>query len=340
MFIKNSVHYDSVYDCCVDKMQPLLQIKNLTTIYRTGLGDVKAVDHVTLDVHRKSAVGLVGESGCGKTSLVLSIMKLLPNNAVIKEGQVLLDGEDLLLKNESEMERIRWKKVSLVFQAAMNALNPVYRVGDQVVEAITTHESLTRKEAEEKVARLFELVGLRRHVANLYPHECSGGMKQRVIIAMALACDPEIVILDEATTALDTIIQRQIIEEIKRLQEELELTLLYISHDISVIAETCDRVGVLYAGRLLEVADIIPLLKDPVHPYTKALLSSFPSMTGDKRRLSSIPGSPPYLLNFPPSCRFHQRCPFAKDLCGKKDPELTEISSGHYVACHFIKEFR
>jgi len=262
----------------------------------------------------------------------------LPSNACVRGGQILFDGDDLVPKTENEMEKIRWKKISMVFQAAMNALNPVYRIGDQVVEAITTHEILNREESREKVTKLLGLVGLRQHVADLYPHECSGGMKQRAVIAMALACDPEMIILDEATTALDVIIQRQIIQELKKLQENLRLTMLYISHDISVIAETCNRVGVLYAGRLLEVADTIPLLRAPAHPYTRALVSSFPSMTGDKHKLSSIPGNPPNFLNLPPGCRFGPRCSWAKERCKKDEPELTEMRDGHYVACHFAEE--
>jgi peptide/nickel transport system ATP-binding protein len=314
----------------------VLEIENLVMYYKTMRGYVKAVDNVTFDVEKGEAMGLVGESGCGKTTIGMSILRLLPSNAEIQGGQIVFNGTNLLDLSDKEMRTVRWKGISMIFQAAMNALNPVHRIESQIVEAIKTHENVPTEEARERVAQLYSLVGLDPERARDYPHEYSGGMKQRAVIAMALACNPDIIIADEPTTALDVIVQDQIISEIKRLQKELHMTMIYISHDISVIAESCERIAVMYAGILAEYANAIDLFKNPMHPYTQALMNSFPSIRGPKKRLIPVPGEPPNLLNPPTGCRFHPRCPIAMDVCKKQVPDFTEFENRHWAACHAL----
>jgi peptide/nickel transport system ATP-binding protein len=266
----------------------------------------------------------------------MSILRLLPSNAEIQGGKIVFNGTNLLDLSDKEMRTVRWKGISMIFQAAMNALNPVHRIESQIVEAIKTHENVPTEEARERVAQLYSLVGLDPERARDYPHEYSGGMKQRAVIAMALACNPDIIIADEPTTALDVIVQDQIISEIKRLQKELHMTMIYISHDISVIAESCERIAVMYAGILAEYANAIDLFKNPMHPYTQALMNSFPSIRGPKKRLIPVPGEPPNLLNPPTGCRFHPRCPIAMDVCKKQVPDFTEFENRHWAACHAL----
>ncbi|MBU7015087.1 MAG: ABC transporter ATP-binding protein [Theionarchaea archaeon] len=316
----------------------ILEVNNLRMYFSTKKGDVKAVEGVSLEIGKGESVGLVGESGCGKTSIGISILKLLPDNGRILEGEILFKGDDLVPKPEDEMRSVRWNGISMIFQAAMNALNPVYKVGDQIVEAIMLHEEVSKEEAYERVAQLYELVGMSPERAENYPHEYSGGMKQRAIIAMALACDPDMIIADEPTTALDVIVQDSIIKEIKKIQAKLDMTMLYISHDISVIAETCERIAVMYAGNVVEYSDSVTLFASPLHPYTNGLLSSFPSIKGPLKKLNPIPGEPPNLLNPPTGCRFHTRCPFAQRLCKEQVPEFREFQERHYAACHFAGE--
>lgn len=314
----------------------ILEVQNLVMYYRTMKGYVRAVDNVSFDVEKGEAMGLVGESGCGKTTIGMTILRLLPSNAAIQGGQVVFKGQNLLELPEKEMRTVRWKGISMIFQAAMNALNPVHRIEDQIVEAIRTHEKISKEEARERVARLYSLVGLDPERATDYPHEYSGGMKQRAVIAMALSCSPDIIIADEPTTALDVIVQDQIISEIKKLQQELHMTMIYISHDISVIAESCERIAVMYAGILAEYAKAVDLFKNPLHPYTQALMNSFPSIIGPKKRLIPVPGEPPNLLNPPTGCRFHPRCPVAMDVCKKVVPEFIEYEDKHWAACHAL----
>lgn len=316
----------------------ILEVNNLRMYFSTKKGDVKAVEGVSLEIGKGESVGLVGESGCGKTSIGISILKLLPDNGRILEGEILFKEEDLVPKSEDEMRSVRWSGISMIFQAAMNALNPVYKVGDQIVEAIMLHEDVSKEEAWERVARLYELVGMSPERAENYPHEYSGGMKQRAIIAMALACDPDMIIADEPTTALDVIVQDSIIKEIKKIQANLNMTMLYISHDISVIAETCERIAVMYAGNVVEYADSVTLFASPLHPYTNGLLSSFPSIKGPLKKLIPIPGEPPNLLNPPTGCRFHTRCPYAQRLCKEEVPSFKEYHERHYAACHYAGE--
>jgi len=311
----------------------LLDVKNLTMHYTTKMGDVHAVDNVSFTIEPGEAIGLVGESGCGKTSIALTLLRLLPDNAKFLGGSVLFEGVDLVRIPEEEIRKIRWRGISMIFQAAMNSLNPVYRVGDQIIEAIQTHFPITYQEARKRVAELFDLVGLAPELMDRYPHEYSGGMKQRAVIAMALSCSPKLVIADEPTTALDVIVQDRILRRIDEVRKQLNMAMLYISHDIAVIAEVSQRIGVMYAGNLVEFADTVTIFKNPAHPYTIALMSAFPSIKGEKRKLQGLPGEPPDLLRPPSGCRFHPRCPFATAVCTESPAEYREIHPQHYVAC-------
>ena len=301
---------------------PLLDVRNLTMRYTTRQGEVSAVDRVSFSVERGQSLGLVGESGCGKSSIAISLLMLLPENARIVGGEILLEGVDIAQLSEEQMLEYRWARVSMVFQAAMNSLDPVYRVGDQIIEALEQHVESAREESLERVRQLYDLVSLDRVFIPRYPHEYSGGMKQRAIIAMALACEPDLIIADEPTTALDVIVQDHILRELKKVQRELDMGMIYISHDMAVIAEVSDVVGVMYAGRIVEFGDTKGLFESPIHPYTHALMSAFPSVTGEKRELATLQGEPPNLLDPPPGCRFHPRCPYATDECRTEEPPI------------------
>lgn len=311
----------------------LLDVQDLRMHYVTKKGNVRAVDGVSFSLEQGEALGLVGESGCGKTSIAICLLKLFPENARILGGHIYFKGRDLIPLQEKEIRKVRWKGISMIFQAAMNSLNPVYKVGDQIIEAIRTHERVSEEAARERVVALFQLVGLDPERMNHYPHEYSGGMKQRAIIAMALACNPDIIIADEPTTALDVIVQDRILQEMNKIREKLNMGMIYISHDIAVIAEVADKIGVMYAGKLAEFADTVTIFKRPSHPYTHGLMNSFPSLRGEKRELQTIPGEPPDLLNPPSGCRFHPRCPYATSPCEKEEPAWEEIEPGHFVAC-------
>lgn len=313
----------------------ILNVENLKMYYGTLRGYVKAVDDVTFKVGKGEALGLAGESGCGKTSTALTILKLLPWNSKIVGGRILMDGMDLVKIKDSEMRRkIRWKKISMVFQGAMNALHPIYTIDHQITEAILAHEKISKKEALERATQLVELVGLEASKVNRYPHELSGGMKQRVIVAMALACNPTLVIADEPTTALDVIVQAQVLKVMKELQQKLSLSMLLITHDLSLIAETCHKAAIMYAGKIAEIGDVARIFKEPLHPYTEMLISAFPSVVGDLKELASIHGFPPDLLNPPKGCRFHPRCPHAMEICHAEEPLIIEARKDHQVACH------
>ena len=316
-----------------DRPSPLLEVDGLSLSYLTRHGEIEAVRDVSFQLPRGRALGLVGESGCGKTSIAKSLMRLLPDNARLSAGRVLLDGDDLLLMTEEEMRLRRWRSISIVFQAAMNVLDPVYRVGEQIVEAIEAHgvES-TDSGARERVARLFRMVGLDPQLMERYPHEFSGGMRQRAVIAMALSCDPDLIIADEPTTALDVIVQDRILRELKDIQQELGMSIIYISHDIAVVAEVTDLVGVMYAGRLVEMGETAEVFRAPIHPYTAALMSSFPSVSGERRPLAGLPGEPPNLSDPPPGCPFHPRCAHATDVCRNEYPPQVHRGS-HRAAC-------
>ena len=313
--------------------QPVLQVSGLSMRYHTRQGDVRAVEDVSFDLLPGQVMGLVGESGSGKTSVAISLTRLLPDNARIVGGQALFDGQDLLSMGSEEMRSYRWRRISMIFQAAMNSLDPVYRVGDQILEAIQAHEpDLPAREAQQRIAGLFELVGLDRRLIQRYPHEYSGGMRQRAVIAMSLACQPDLVIADEPTTALDVIVQDRILRRLKEIQQELRMSMIYITHDLAVVAEVTDRVGVMYAGKLVEAGTTSEVFNNPIHPYTSALLSVFPSIRGPKRELATLPGEPPNLIDPPQGCRFHPRCPFATEACRKEEPPIVD-RSGHWAAC-------
>ncbi len=312
----------------------VLEVKNLTMHYRTRKGPVYAVDDVSLSVQRGESVGLVGESGCGKTSIALSLMKLLPDNAEIKNGEVFINGTDIVPLSEKELREVRWRQISMVFQAAMNSLNPVYTVEDQIKEAMHYHlPGMSDEEMGQKIDGLFRMAGLDPAMKSQYPHQYSGGMRQRAVIAMALSCDPDIIIADEPTTALDVIVQDGLLKKIHELQQRLNMAMIYISHDIAVIAEVSDKVGVMYAGKMVEFSTTVNIFHHPLHPYTMALMSAFPSIVGEKTELVILPGEPPDLLAPPSGCRFHPRCPYATSICKEKAPEFREYADGHFVAC-------
>ncbi len=312
----------------------LLEVDDLVMHYQTREGEVSAVDGVTFSLHQGEALGLVGESGCGKTSIAMALLRLLPDNGRIKEGEIRLNGRDLVRLNQTAMRRHRWKDIAMVFQGAMNAWNPVYRVGDQIREAMHTHfPAMSTAAMNRRIIELFELVGLPPAMMDRYPHEFSGGMRQRAVIAMALSCDPQIIIADEPTTALDVIVQDRILKQLKQIQAELGMSIIYISHDIAVIAEVSDRMAVMYAGKVVELGPTEEVFARPKHPYTWLLLSSTPSIRGVRRKLSPLEGEPPNLLNPPSGCRFHPRCPFATEKCVEEEPPLELVAERHATAC-------
>jgi peptide/nickel transport system ATP-binding protein len=316
-----------------DPNAPLLVVEGLKTHFSLESGTVRAVDGVSFSLQYGEALGIAGESGCGKTTTALSLVRILPSNATIVEGSIKLMGIDLVPKTERQLQRYRWREISMVFQGAMNALNPVRRVSDQIAEPIEERLGESRKAALKRAGDLLELVGIPRKRGRAYPHELSGGMRQRVMIAMALACDPAVVIGDEPTTALDVMVQAQILELLESLRHKLGLSLILITHDLSVIAETCDRVMIMYAGRVAEEGPVQEVFRRPRHPYTQKLLSAFPNIHADRRSLEVIPGSPPDLRNPPPGCRFAPRCAFAMAVCTEVvPPEVT--FDGLRVACH------
>jgi peptide/nickel transport system ATP-binding protein len=329
-------------------MSPVLDIRDLSIAYRTPGGDVQAASHVNLTLNKGEVVGLCGESGSGKSTLAYGACRLLRPPAVITGGSVLYSGKrtgtvapvDLLRVPQGDLRAIRWRDIAIVFQSAMNALNPVLRVRDQIIDAMDAHLRLSRDQAREKAARLLDLVGIPRTRMRSYPHELSGGMRQRVMIAMALAADPEVVIMDEPTTALDVVVQRDILAQIVELKEQLGFSVLFITHDMSLLLELCDRIAVMYAGRLMELGTSADLKDAPAHPYTQGLLRSFPSLRGARRALAGIPGTPPDLRDPPPGCPFVPRCGFAQPSCTEVDMSLLPVpgrrSALHVTACPVV----
>ena len=312
---------------------PVLNVDDLSLSYQIRQGEVKAVQQLNLEIARGQSLGLVGESGCGKSSVANCLMRLLPDNALVTSGQILLDGQDLLVLSEDELRNYRWRRIAMVFQAAMNVLDPVYRVGQQILEAMEAHGLESDPSvASDRVADLFRKVGLDPQMMGRYPHEFSGGMRQRAVIAMALSCDPDLIIADEPTTALDVIVQDRILRELKEIQLERNMAVIYISHDIAVVSEVTDLVAVMYAGRIVESGATLEVLNSPLHPYTAALMSSFPSVAGEKRPLLTLTGEPPNLLNPPSGCPFHPRCPAATDVCRSEFPPNSSVGS-HWAAC-------
>lgn len=321
----------------------LLDVRDLKTYYKTPRGHVRAVDGVSFSVQAGESLGLVGESGCGKTTVVKSLIRVLGQNAQTVGGQILYKGRDLVAMPPAELNKVRWREIAYVAQSAMNALNPVYRVGDQIVETLRTHTRMSRTEAREKAAELFAMVGLERKRLADFPHQLSGGMRQRVVIAMALALDPALVIADEPTTALDVVVQDGILKQLRHIREQMGNSMILVTHDISVVAELCQRMAVMYAGQLAEIGATRALFRRPYHPYTMGLLNAFPTLESAAGQLIAIPGAPPNLQNPPRGCRFAPRCPFATERCLEEAPAPVEVEPGHTAACHYIDrvdEFR
>ncbi|HVL54401.1 MAG TPA: ABC transporter ATP-binding protein [Vitreimonas sp.] len=317
-----------------DPAARLLEVTDLDVRFALPSGSVHAVRGVSFGLDDGEALGIAGESGCGKTTTALSLVRLLPSNGRIADGRIELFGIDLARKTERQLARYRWREIAMVFQGAMNALNPVRRVRDQIAEPIEYRLGTSGASARKRAGELLELVGIPKRRGAAYPHELSGGMRQRAMIAMALACDPAIVIGDEPTTALDVMVQAQILELLEELRRDLGLSLLLITHDLSVIAETCDRVLVMYAGMVMEEGPVRRVFIAPRHPYTQKLLSAFPNIRADRRTLEVIPGQPPDLRDPPPGCPFAPRCPAAMAVCSEVMPPEVRFDDGVRVACH------
>lgn len=315
---------------------PLLNVRDLETIFKTEEGTVRAVDKVSFSIDEGETVGIVGESGCGKSATALSIMGLIPSPpGKVIGGEILFKGRDLMAMSEANMRRIRGNEISMIFQEPMTSLNPVYTVGDQIMETVALHQKLSKADASDKTIEMLRLVGIPspENRVDDYPHQMSGGMRQRVMIAMALACKPSLLIADEPTTALDVTIQAQILELMGRLKGELKTAILLITHDLGVVAATAARVIVMYAGRIVEIGAVASLFADPLHPYTEGLMLSIPHVSENRRRLHVIRGMVPNPLNMPEGCAFHPRCELAKDICRHKQPELVKLSNGRQVRC-------
>ena len=320
-------------------MPPLLQIKDLMTVFDTAHGRIKAVDGVSLDIASGETLGVVGESGCGKTMLSLSIMRLIPPNGKIINGEILFSGLDLLKLSEEEMCARRGKDIAMIFQEPMTSLNPVFRVGEQIAEAIRLHQHLPARQAMALSVELLREVGIGdpQKRAQDYPHNLSGGMRQRVMIAMAMSCHPKLLLADEPTTALDVTIQAQILDLISNLKQKNNMAVIFITHDLGVVAQAAEKVAVMYAGKIVEYSTVENLFAKPLHPYTQGLLESIPARCFDSKKqqesLKTIPGSVPDLYNISQGCRFHDRCSFAFAKCALQDPALLEVEDGHLVSC-------
>ena len=318
--------------------KPLLRVTDLRLFYSSSTGVIRAVDGVSFSVAAGEALGLVGESGAGKSSLALGLMRVLPRNVARHEGVVELDGTSCLEMNEESFRReVRWRKLAMVFQGAMESLNPVIRVGQQVIEPLLLQDGMSKREATQEGLRLLEMVRLPQEVFQRYAHELSGGMKQRVLIAMALGLKPQMVILDEPTSALDVTVQAQIMNQLKDLKRELGLGVIFITHDIALASDLCDTIGVMYAGKLAELGPADEVLVRPKHPYTQALLSSIPKLRQEEEP-RYIPGSPPDMADVPSGCRFHPRCPYVFDRCPREEPPLLTVGQGHEARCWLVEE--
>ncbi len=312
----------------------ILEVKNLNMSYKTIDGDVDAVKDVSFTVKEGESFGIVGESGCGKTSVAMSLLQLQADNGRITSGEIKFDGKDIVELNESELREVRWSGISIVFQGAMNSWNPVVKIGEQIREAIREHyPDKSKEDNTKKIIELFDIVGLDSTIIDRFPHELSGGMKQRAVIALALSCDPKLIIADEPTTALDVVIQDQILKEIRKVQDVLGLSLIYISHDIAVIAEMTDNMAVMYAGSIVEMGNTPKVFSNPQHSYTRMLLESTPSIVGPKKKLRSLDGEPPSLINTDQYCLFSYRCPNPDDNCKNRSLEmqLIKIEDNHYA---------
>lgn len=324
---------------------PLLELEDLVVDYLLPDRRVRAVDHVSLTISAGEIVGLAGESGCGKTTAANAILQILRPPACVTGGRILFQGRDIVAMSREELRRFRWRHVSMVFQSAMDALNPVLRVGDQFVDMIRAHERVRKSKALARAGELLELVGIDPRRVRAYPHELSGGMRQRVIIAMALALNPELIVMDEPTTALDVVVQREILQELQDLQRELGFAVLFITHDLSLLVEFSNRIAIMYAGEIVESAPAGTLFRHPQHPYTVGLMRSFPPLRGPLERITGIPGSPPDLANPPTGCRFHPRCPHCDGADRRlherqigERPRLRPVEPDHLVACHLVED--
>ncbi|MHA1185625.1 MAG: ABC transporter ATP-binding protein [Candidatus Heimdallarchaeota archaeon] len=321
-------------------MEPILEVKGLVTSFFTESGVVEALDGIDLTVYPKESVGVVGESGCGKTQTAYSILRILAQNGKIMAGEVLYKGIDLVQLPENEMRKVRGKEIAMIFQDPMTSLNPVLKISDQMVEVISIHRDVSVDEAKEIAIEALTSVGISEAEKRIddYPHKFSGGMRQRILIARALALRPSLLIADEPTTALDVTIQAQVLEIIKDMKEKYDLALMLITHNLGVVAELTDRVHIFYGGRVAEVASTYDIFTNPMHPYTIALLESIPSLDVEKGRLATIPGNVPKLINPPKGCRFHPRCKYATAICSKDRPDLDEKEPGRFVSCHHWEE--
>jgi len=315
----------------------LLDIKNLTIHYITKESVTRAVNRISLSIGERKTLGLVGETGAGKTTTALGIMRLVANPpGKILDGEIFFEGKDLLKASDSEMRKIRGNEISMIFQDPMTALNPVIRVGDQIAEVIELHDNCSKAEAVVKSLKMLETVGIQPERSTDYPHQFSGGMKQRVVIAMALACNPKLLIADEPTTALDVTIQAQVLDMMNDLKEEYNTSMLLITHDLGIVAETCDEVAIMYAGEIVEYGSLERIFHNTRHPYTVGLFGSIPSLDKDVERLSPIQGLMPDPSNLPSGCKFHERCTHVCDECTTVEPEYSEIEPGHFVRCHRV----
>ncbi len=313
----------------------VLSIENLKTYYFTRRGVVRAVDGVTFNVGKSEFIGLVGESGSGKSTLGLSILKIIPPPGKLVGGKIMFNGKEITHLNDKEMRNVRGKHISMVFQDPMTSLDPLMRIGDQLIETLTVHQKLSHEEAKKKAVRLLQSVGISEDRIKAYPHQLSGGMRQRVMIAMAISLNPELIIADEPTTALDVIVQDQILKLFRNLQRKLGMSVILISHDIALELEVVDKVAVLYGGWLVEFSPAEKIASDPLHPYTKELLKAIPNVLLDDQKLVSIPGNPPDLINPPKGCRFHPRCPQAMEKCRKEEPCTIQVKD-RLVKCHLF----
>jgi peptide/nickel transport system ATP-binding protein len=312
----------------------LLDIQDLTIHYVTDNGTVHAVENLNLQLGRGETLGFVGETGAGKTTTALGIMRLIPSPpGVVRSGKILFDGEDLLEKSEPEMRAVRGGKIAMIFQDPMTSLNPVMTVDKQIAEMIKLHKNVSEAESLKLAGDMLELVGIRRERMHDYPHQFSGGMKQRVVIAIALACDPGLLIADEPTTALDVTIQAQVLELMKKLKQQFDASMILITHDLGIVADICDMVAIMYAGRVVEYADKRTLFTNPLHPYTVGLFNSVPDLSEDKEALNTIPGLMPDPMELPSGCTFHPRCTHATEECSKSKPPMIEVEPGHFVSC-------
>lgn len=325
----------------------MLDIKDLRVWYKTTRGAAKAVDGVDLTINRNEVFGLAGESGCGKSTLAKGILGMTRLPAYIESGEAIFYravsasssvGSDLLAMSPKEMRRLRWRHIAYIPQGAMNVLSPVARVERQILDAIYEHTNMSKEEARRRMFECLDMVGLEPVVARMYPHELSGGMKQRVTIAAAVSLKPELIIADEPTTALDVNVQQVILQELKEIREQLGLTLIYVTHDMAVHAEIADRIGIMYSGLMVEIASAVGIFKEPLHPYTQGLIASIPVVGGDRSRMTGIPGNTPSPLDWPPGCRFHPRCPRVMEICRQELPAMREVAPGQSVACHLYND--